>query len=220
MVPFLGGGRRPAQPLSAEIEFRQFIGYMARHFADVKKAQDAEKPEPDFDLSGLENLLMSGFQNRTKEEFTRDSAFADHWIISKHHLKKGKWKKALTFAKAHEALIFGYFKGKALPKSSVSTLGGVDVVKWEKLLENKQIDYWNTKRTLADYASENRKVILALKGVDLVKNSGKVVMVGDKTLYVANVDIDGEPYMVFSFVNQLKVPSWHSRVLETIKGYY
>ena len=221
MVPFLGeGGRRPQQPLSAEIEFQQFIDYVVGHFADVKQAEDVEEPEPKFNLSGIAQLLRRGFQNRTKEEFTRDSAFADHWLISKNHLKKGKWKKALTFSKAHEGLKFGHFKGKALPKDSVSALAGVPVASWEDLLENNSENpYWNTKRTLADYSKENRKVILALKDVDLDKNSGKVVVIDDKTLYVAHVAINEEPYMVFSFVNKLKVDGFLSRFFKRVYNY-
>jgi hypothetical protein len=215
MVPFLGEPQ-PVQALSAEIEFRQLIGYMARYFTDVQKAQDLEA-DPKFDLSGLERILRRGFQNRTKEEFTKDSAFADHWFIHKHHLNKGNWKKAATFAQAHEALIFGHFEGNPLPKSSVTMLDGVGVATWENLLKkNSKNPYWKTKRTLADYAKENKEIILALKGVDLVKNSGKVVIVGNKTLYVAHVAINEEPYMVFSFVNKLKVPSWWSQLLKSV----
>jgi hypothetical protein len=90
-------------------------------------------------------------------------------------------------------------------------LNGVGLATWKNLLKNNSNNpYLKTERTLADYSKENKKVILALKGVDLDKNSGKVVIVRDKTLYVAHVAINGEPYMVFSFVNQLNVPSWRS----------
>lgn len=219
MVPFLGEGRihQPVQPLSAEIEFRQFIDYMVRHFTDVKKAEDGRAQEPKFNLSGLEQLLRRSFQKRTKEEFTKDPAFADHWFIHKHHLNKGIWKKAATFSEAHEGLKIGHFKGKTLPKSSVTMLDGVGVAKWADLIANYgDQNYLKTERTLADYSRENKKVILALKDVDLDKNSGKVVMVGNKTLYVANVAINEEPYMFFSFVNQFNFPSWRSRLLTSI----
>jgi hypothetical protein len=210
------GGRtvQPVQQLSAEFEFHQYIDYMARHFTDVKKAEDLEEVEPKFNLSGLERLFRRSFQNRNKEEFTKDPAFADHWFIHKHHLNKGIWKKAATFSEAHEGLKLGYFKGKKLPKSSVTMLDGVGVTTWENLLiNNSKNQYLKTERTLADYSRENKNIILGLKNVKLELNTGKVVMVGNKTLYVANVAINEEPYMVFSFVNQLN----RSRLLTSMR---
>ena len=118
------------------------------------------------------------------------------------------WRKALTFARAHEGILFGHFKGKTLPNSSVTMLGGVPVTNWESLLKNNSKNtYLKTKRTLAHYANENKEIILGLRGVSLKANAGKVVKVGDKSVYVANVAIDGQPNMVFSFVNQLRVKS-------------
>lgn len=223
MVAFGVRPPAPQQSLSAELEFHAFVDYMVQHCNRVRNAQEddaGELVEPEFDLAVLEGMIMQNFQKRDKAEFTRDSAFADHWIISKYHLKKGKWKKALTFAKAHEGLIFGHFKGKSLPESSVSALGGVDVATWDDLLQNNSKNpYWNTKRTLADYAMENKELILALKDVDLDKNSGKVVRLGDKTLYVANVDIDKESHMIFSFVNKLKVDGFLSRLFKRVYNY-
>jgi len=214
MVPFRARLTAPKQSSSAELEFREFVSYMVQHcmaapVQKVQKADDAgELVVPDFDLANLEEMIMKNFQKRYKAEFAQDPVFADYWFISKNHLKKGMWKKAHTFARAHEGLKIGHFEGKALPESSVSALGGVPVASWEDLLKNNSKNtYLKTKRTLADYASENKETILGLRGVSLKANAGKVVKVGDRSVYVANVAIDGEPNMVFSFVNQLRVKS-------------
>ena len=224
MVAFGFRQLRPPAPLqssSAELEFRALVDFIVNHCDRVRNAEDyAESAETEFDLANLEGMIMKNFQKRDKAEFTGDPAFADHWFISKNHLKKGKWKKALTFSKAHEGLKFGHFKGKALPKDSVSALAGVPVASWEDLLEKKAKNpYLNTKRILADYALENKELILALKDVDLDKNSGKVVVIDDKTLYVAHVAINEEPYMVFSFVNKLKVDGFLSRFFKRVYNY-
>ena len=210
----------PQQSSSAELEFRTFVDYMVQYGMDVEKADDAGELVPEFDLAKLEGMIMKNFQKRNKAEFEQDPAFADYWLISKNHLKKGKWKKALTFANAHEGLKFGHFKGKSLPESSVSALAGLPVASWEDLLENNSENpYWNTKRTLGDYALENKEIILALKDVELDKNSGKVVRLGSRTLYVANVDIDKESHMIFSFVNKLKVDGFLCRLFKRVYKY-
>ena len=223
-------GKQQSKPSSAALEFNTFVDIMRDHceLANLPPKQrqilaEQETSIPaDFDLLRLQNIFLNNFQTRSQAEFEKDPRFSDNWMIHKNHVKNGKWTKALTLANANEGVLKGYFKGK-VPRmvAQQKQLGGVAVTSWEDLIERYgDQKYLNTKRTLNDHADENKKIILGLKNVKLELNTGKVVRVVDKVLYVAHVLIEKEPYFIFTFVNKLKLPSWQSRVLETIKGYY
>lgn len=221
------------QESSGEVEFDAFKDYMVdqlvarQKFAELlqsKWAAEAQMPDGKpadsldpaaqeipsaqggFDLVGLEQRLLAGYQKRSLSEFTRDSVFSDHWKIEKRALQKGLWKEATTFAKANEGVL-AHFNGKAIPTKSLTKSGGVDVVSWDALLRNhKNNKYLKTNRTLNYYAMENKQTILRLKSaVDaLSDNTGKLCKLSNgRSVYAAQVQIDGKPQIVFSFVNKL-----------------
>jgi hypothetical protein len=217
-----------SNPSSAALEFNTFVDMMvghcelAREIIPKQREIGAERVIPDFDLPRLENVFLNNFHTRNQAEFKKDPKFSDNWMIHKNHVKNGKWTKALTLAKANEGVVKGYFQGKVPSMvARQKQLGGVDVTSWDDLIAKYgDQKYLNTRRTLNDHADENKNIILGLKNVKLELNTGKVVRIVDKVLYVAHVLIEKEPYFIFTFVNKLKLPSWQSRVLETLKGYY
>jgi hypothetical protein len=235
------------QESSGEMEFDAFKDYMVDQLvARRKRAAEAQMPDgkPDdslypaaqeipsaqeilsaqggFDLVGLEQRLLAGYQKRSLSEFTGDSIFSDHWKIEKRALQKGLWREATTFAKANEGVL-AHFNGKAIPTKSLTKSGGVDVVSWDALLRNhKNNKYLKTNRTLNDYAMENKQTILRLKSaVDaLSDNTGKLCKLSNgRSVYAAQVQIDGKPQIVFSFVNKLNAGMvWNVR--NFYRGYY
>ena len=202
------------QETSGALEFDAYRDYTNKHFEDVRQIGWSG----DFDLAGLEKALLRGYQKRSLNEFEKDPMFSDNWHISKRDLERGLWKRAFTLARANEGVL-AHFNGKGVPQSSVKHIAGVDTAYWYDLLKKyKNKKYLNTNRTLNEYAAENKNVILGLKrATKLPLNTGKVFRLsGGKTVYASRVQIAGEDYVTFSFINRLEVKSWLTRLYELV----
>jgi hypothetical protein len=134
----------------------------------------------------------------------------DTWVISKRKLERGEWLQAFTLANANEGFAAHFRAG--IPESSVTHFAGVEVAKWDDLLNKfKNNKYLSTRRTLGDYAAESKKAILELKGAGAAKlplNTGKAFRLRGKTVYTARVPIHGQDFIIFAYLNQLKVNNW------------
>jgi hypothetical protein len=201
------------QEPSGALEFDAYKDYMNEHFKEARQAGWSG----DFDLAGLEQAFLIGYQKRSLNEFKKDPMFSDNWHMSKRDLERGLWKNTFTLARGNEGVL-AHFGGKKIPKSSLERLAGVDVVSWKALLKNyKHKKYLNTARTMNDYATENKKVILGLReAAKLPLDTGKVFRVNGKTVYASLVKIAGEDHVTFSFINQLEVKSLWNRLYDLV----
>lgn len=148
--------------------------------------------------------ISRGF-NTDQETFEKHQHYPDHWKIRVEDLKKGNWEEAYTLAKGNKGLNYGFFKGKHIPKKSITTVDDVECVKWKHLLENhKNLNYLDSGYKVSDYAKDRKKIILNLQNNIPTIHSTRHYNLNDGTpIWVAHTIVDNTPTIVFSTLSNL-----------------
>jgi hypothetical protein len=155
-------------------------------------------------LRELRECIRRGF-NTDQETFEKHQHYPDHWKIRVEDLKNGNWEQAYTLAKGNKGLNYGFFKGKHIPKKSITTVDDVECVKWKHLLENhKNLTYLDSGYNMNDYAKDRKKIILGLiNNIPEIHTTKHYNLKAGTPIWVAHTNVDNTPTIVFSSLSNL-----------------